>query len=120
MTVYLKIPKNHSDICRKTLEGIGYWGQANSFACCVDVKHNAPQPGEYAMPFASLPTSRPTQNFFSCLVSDFRDKNVSWEEILPTLEAGKFNGIQLAVYVWPLIIIEQQSNRKLLMRFSLN
>ncbi len=119
MTVYIKLPITHEDNCRETLESIGYWGQANSLACCVGINRSTPKAGDFASPLNSWQTSRPIQHFFSCIVSEFRDPKVRWSEIMPVLGPNRTDAIRLAVYVWPMIIREQHSNSKLLIRHSL-
>jgi hypothetical protein len=119
MTVYLKTPATYEAPCRETLEAIGYWGQANSLTWCTGVSHTLPQIGEYGIPLTELIAARPLQKFFCCLVSEFRDPAVAWDEIMPVLKERETKAIRLQVWVWPLVISKQWSNHKLLVGCSL-
>jgi hypothetical protein len=119
MTVYIKVPANCEDNCREMLRAIGYWGQANSLAVCVGVDRTPPRTGETAMPLAALNVTRPIQQFFSCVVSEFRDAQVRWKDVMPRLGSQGVDAIKLAVYVWPMVICERRSGGKMLVRRAL-
>jgi hypothetical protein len=119
MTLYIKIPVTYKNVCCKLLEMIGYWGQANSLAYCVNITCGSPKIEECGMPLKRLTPFRSMQNLFSCIVSDFRDEKVEWDEIMPVMREKESTAIRLDVWVWPLVISEQWSTHKLLVRRSL-
>lgn len=116
MTVYIHVPTSHKDMCSEMLKAIGYWGQASSLTCCVVIHDSAPTAGEYALPLEKLNATLPTRRLFSCVVSEFRDGEVCWDDILPDLSSGKGSAIKMTVYVWPMVICERRSGGKLLVR----
>ncbi len=116
MTIYLKIPKHYVNEFSELLMAIGYWGQASSFAHCLRVTWASPATGEYAVPLRLLNGTISVQKLVSCVASDFRNNKVLWEEIMPELHAKQSSAIQPEIYLWPMIILEQQGNHKILLR----
>ena len=119
MTVYLRVPTHHVRDCRLALKSVAYWGQASSLAWCVGVYPAAPQNSEVAVPLRSLNVSHPIRQFFSCVVSEFRDTQVEWSEVMPVLHMGKMDAIRLEIYVWPMMIRLKHSGGTILRRCSL-
>lgn len=119
LTIYLAIPEAYESAFRKILPAIGYWGQADSLAFCTDVTYETPNLNECAQPLTSLLTNIPLGQFFTCVTSEFRSKQISWEEIMPTPKTKKNKPLALELFVWPMLIIEQHSKHKLLRRCSL-
>jgi hypothetical protein len=119
MTIYIKIPTRYEDEFCEALMAIGYWGQANSLACCVGINATAPKTGEFAMPLDDLNANRPLRQFFSCVVSEFRDARVNWDEVMPVLRPGRVDALKMEVYAWPMVICERRRGGKLLLRRSL-
>lgn len=120
MTIYIHIPKKYEQAFRDTLNAIGYWGRADSFACCIGVVQAKPKVGEYAVPFGTLQSNHSAQQFFPCVVSEFRDTEVNWCEAMPTVKTTQPDAIHLNVYIWPMVVIEQHRGGKRLLRRSLN
>ena len=48
----------------------------------------------------------------------FRDALVTWEEIVPFSTGSGSQAIRLALYVWPMIVIERRSSGLVLQRLS--
>jgi hypothetical protein len=119
MTVYLQTPICHADCCRTTLRSVAYWGQANSLAWCVQVYSAAPQDGEVAVPVRSLSASYSIRQFFSCIVSEFRDTQVEWDEVMPGLRTGKMDAIRMEVYLWPMTMDLRHGGGKVLCRHAI-
>lgn len=122
ITIYVKVPLDYEAAFQKVFQAIGYWGQANSLTYYMGITHAVPRSGDVAVPLRLLQTSRPIQQFFSCIVSDFRDVTVKWSEILPdTFETRRTDTgwLHLELYLWPMIISEQHSGGKLLVYRSL-
>jgi hypothetical protein len=117
MTVYLQIPEELEHQYRTLLGAVGYWGQTDSLACCVGLCEQEPREGDYALPLFSLGVKRPLQRFVSSLVTEFRDPQVSWEEITAPFPLGRGpSPLRLEVYVWPLVITSQKGAGTLLER----
>lgn len=118
MTLYILVPTSCENQFKATLAAIGYWGQTSSFAYCTEVKRTIPPRGEFSMPLTKLKAACSTQQLFSCFVSEFRDGQIEWQEILPQLQP-RSSAIQIELYVWPMAICERQSAGKVLQRCSL-
>lgn len=119
LTIYLAVPEAYEAPFRKILQAIGYWGQADSLACCAQISNETPSLRECAQPLTSGLGAVPLGQFFACIVSEFRSNQVSWDEIMPTIKAKKDTPLELELFVWPMLIIEQHSQHKLLRRCSL-
>ncbi len=117
MTVYIKVPLSHEDDCCKMMRAIGYWGQASSMAYCIQIHHTKPKDGQYAIPLKTIKMTSPTQNFFSCFISELRDDQVNWNDLMP--QQGKGQAVRIDLYVWPMIISERRGGGKILRRCSL-
>jgi hypothetical protein len=117
MTVYTRVPPSHMDAYCEIMRAIGYWGQASSLACCTRIYQAVPDDSECAVPVNAAEITGPTQHFFSCFVSELRDAKVGWDESMPDL--GKKAAIQIALYVWPMVVCERHSGGKILQRCSL-
>ena len=61
-------------------KGIGYWGQTNSFAFCVDVRHSEPKHGTYAVPLENFGASQPVAQYYTAFVTELRDEYVQWAD----------------------------------------
>jgi hypothetical protein len=116
LTVYLQIPADLSQPFSKILENVSYWGQAHSLTCCVSVSHAEPDVTECARPLSSLEFTKPLRQFFTCVVSEFRDPQVGWEEVMPVVQPIASTAIRLQLFIWPLVITQQHSEGKLLQR----
>ena len=106
LTIYLNIAASEEARWTQLLMTIGYWGQTNSFATCLRVRQEAPQPQECVMPLQRI-SSIPLHSFFSCILSEFRDSSVAWEEIDPFAPLERANPFKLDIYVWPLRVVTQ-------------
>jgi len=54
MTVYLEISLEERNTWETLLRNIGYWGQASSFATCLEVSECAPETNECAQPLQAV------------------------------------------------------------------
>jgi hypothetical protein len=119
MTVYLEVPLQEELLYRQILQTIGYWGQTSSFACCVEITHEAPQPGTYALPLRDFRSTEPLQPLFICLLTEFRKSDLDWEDIVPAFHVNQRNAFHLNIYVWPMIVERKQNGSQILMRHRL-
>ena len=119
LTVYVQVPVESEAALGMSLANIGYWGQSSSLASCVNVRHAPPRSGEYAIPLRCITEHLPIQAFFCCLATEFRDSDVSWDEILPQVQVGDEDAIRLELYAWPLVISERREGNTHLLRRSL-
>ena len=115
MTIYIQIPLLLAAKFTTLLQSIGYWGQGSSMTYCMRIDHASPQTGTFAIPFATMEPFYCVREQFSCLVSEFRDGQVEWEEILPSRRIKETAAVRLDLYVWPLQISEQCRSGKLLL-----
>lgn len=118
MTVYVKIPSESEADYREMLMAIGYWGQADSLACCLGAHHTAPDLSQCAMPLHSMCARQSLHQRFACVVSEWRDTQVEWEEVMPILTTRKTTAIRLEVHVWPMVMCECHQGGRLLRRLA--
>jgi hypothetical protein len=117
MTVYLELPLQERNKWERILTNIGYWGQTNSFATCLQVQERAPLRSECVQPLEGLSERNVVRPYFSCLHSEFRDANVTWQEVVPFDDVhtrAVQNPLKLEVYVWPLQAVKQDGRNVLL------
>jgi len=107
VTVFVQVPDRHADTFSETLRAIGYWGRADSLAYCVAVTDTVPRESECATPLSHLMASLPLRRFFCCLLSEFRDGQVTWNEIVPDLDKEEADALRADLYVWPMVVVEQ-------------
>jgi hypothetical protein len=119
LTIYLEVPSSEEAIWSQILMTIGYWGQTNSFATCLRVHQGAPLLQECAMPLRTARASMALSSFFSCILSEFRDASVSWDEIDPFAPPERTNPFKLDLYVWPLRMTKLHGAGKVLVRTPL-
>jgi hypothetical protein len=118
MTIYLEVPLSLREPFSQVLSMIGYWGQASGLAWCQSIQIQAPRPEQCVRSLRLFPEQVPARPFFSCILSEFRDPEVPWEEVMPMIGAGHKNPLRLDVYVWPLALSQEQGSGKLYVRTS--
>lgn len=116
LTTYLRVPKAEAAMWQELLFAIGYWGQTNSLACCLRVEERAPSQQECIVPLRQWIAHGPLHAFFSCILSEFRDTSLTWEDLLPEVGVPSRSILRLEVYLWPMIIEEQRGSGKVLAR----
>jgi hypothetical protein len=116
MTVYLEVPLQEELLYRQILQTIGYWGQTSSFACCVEISHEAPQPGTYALPLSDFGGRESLQPLFICLLTEFRKPGLTWQEVDPAFHLNQRKAFRLDIYVWPMIVERKQNGSQILVR----
>ena len=116
LTVYVEIPAHEADLWKSLLMTIGYWGQASSFASCQEVTETPPDWKECAVPLRQLRAQDPLGAFFPCVLTEFRNRSVTWDEVVPVKRSMPRNPLNLEVYLWPLLLIKQHHGGKLLLR----
>lgn len=123
LTVYLQIPEAEAPRVQALCQAIGYWGQTDSLASCVAVSQSEPPEGECVLPFQECPWATRLHPSFSGLATEFRDQDVSWEEVtIAPSGRGRKNSLPalvLDLYLWPLILLRQSDGQKLFRRQSL-
>jgi len=123
LTVYLQIPTSEEMRLSALLNAIGYWGQTDSFASCLEIRQADPPDGEYVLRLQQYALEGQLQPFFSGLATEFRDNQVSWAEVTASPIAHKKRGSQQALvldlYIWPLVLLQEHGGKKLLQRRSL-
>ncbi len=119
MTVFVQVPQESEQRMRLLLHTIGYWGQSSSLASCLGVTNTPPVSGECATPLALLYGTLPLRPFFTCLVTEFRSDQLSWDEIVPGDGIQRTQALRLEVYVWPMLTDYRHGMDKLLVRSPL-
>ncbi len=116
LTVYSEVPAQDIDLWTEVLQAIGYWGQASSLVYCTKVDESVPDPKECVTPLRNWKRYGPLEPFYSCILSEFRQGTLSWNEVMPVVGTKKAESLQLDVYVWPMVMAEQRGRGKLLLR----
>jgi CRISPR-associated Cas5-like protein len=123
LTIYLHIPANEGHRLSVLLQMVGYWGQTDSFACCLAIYQAHPLEGEYMLLLQQFVSEGQLQPFFSGLATEFRDNQLSWEEVTAIPNANRRRGsrqaLLLDLYIWPLVLLRQHDGGKLFQRRSL-
>ena len=116
LTIYLQVPVETTNDFRECFRTIGYWGQTDSLATCVAVEEAAPLAEECILPLRALPWRTSIGAFFSCVLTEFRQANLSWEDVVPGEQRIKEDPLWREVYVWPMLLKERRAGNKLLVR----
>lgn len=116
LTVYLQVPIENTKDFRESFMTISYWGQTDSLATCVAVEEVAPLDEECVLPLRVLPWHRSLGAFFSCVLTEFRQAGVDWEDVIPGEQRDKEDPLWREVYVWPMLLAERRAENKLLVR----
>lgn len=119
MAIYIRIPKEMANVYTQLLAAIGYWGKADSLACCVQVQEQAPVIEECSRPIQSLDPAQPISQLFAAVAADFAHPHVTWEQMISSRRQAKKPVLALNVFVWPMVMAEQQHMSKLLLRCSI-
>ncbi len=119
MTVFLHVRSAEEHQYQALLRAIGYWGQTDSLTSCLSVTRVEPDKAVCAVPLRTLGSNRPVQPFFSCLVTEFRDAHLRWEEVVPSQKRAPAQALRLDVFVWPMVVVKHLGGGKLLVRSSL-
>jgi hypothetical protein len=114
LIVYLEVPLQEEVLYRQILQTIGYWGQTSSFAYCIEITHEEPQPGTYAIPLSNFGGREPLQPLFLCLLTEFRKPGLTWQEIDPAFHVNQRKAFHLDIYVWPMIVERKQNGSQIL------
>ena len=120
MMLYMELPVEELEKWPLLFRSIGYWGQASSFTTCMNVSENAPAANECVLPLQDMSSAASLQPFFSCILSEFRDPHLSWQDVVPqesdvSLDAAS-NTLKWNIYLWPLQVTRQSRQSKLLVR----
>jgi hypothetical protein len=107
VTIYLRVPLSLREPFSQVLSMIGYWGQASGLAWCQSIQVQAPPPEQCVRPLRLFPEQVSLRPFFSCILSEFRNPEVAWEEVMPVLSTRNKNPLRLDVYVWPLALSQE-------------
>lgn len=86
------------------------------------MKESSPLANECARPLQALSEHDSLNPFFSCVLSEFRDARVTWQEVVPFDESHTKmtrNPLKLEIFVWPLQVVKQSGRSTLLLRSSI-
>jgi len=115
-TVFIEVPSIEEERFRRLLQAIGYWGKTDSLTYCMSITQHPPDTAICVVPLRTLQSGQPVGHFFACLLTEFRDQLVTWEEIVPTLMGSQHSAFHLDVYVWPMLVEHKSGGSKLLTR----
>ena len=110
LLVDLKFVKLMSDL----LEAIPYWGQANSFAICINVQERKPI-RQYIRPLQAI-GHKAIRGVYVAPCSVLDEDEACWQKLVEKTATSK--GLSHKIYYWPLQIIEQRSTHTRLRRCS--
>jgi len=116
-TVFIEVPSIEEERFRQLLQAIGYWGKTDSLTYCKSITQHLPDSSICVAPLRTLQSTYSVRQFFACVLTEFRDQQVTWLEIVPTLTSSKNQAFRLDVYVWPMIVEHTLSRSKLLVRY---
>lgn len=116
LTVYIEVPVQNVDRWALMLGAIGYWGQASSLVYCTGAYQDAPDSKECMTPLRNWHSHGPLEPFFTSFLTEFRAETLTWDDVMPVVGAQKTEVLQVDVYVWPMVIVEQHGGGKLLKR----
>jgi hypothetical protein len=123
LTISLQVPSPEETRFRALLQAVGYWGQTDSFASCLDIRQADPIEGESVTLLQSMPVEGQLQPFFAGLATEFRHPWPSWEVVTAPLPGRKSRNVQpalvLDLYLWPLVSLRHSDGNKLFQRRSL-
>ncbi len=115
-TVYIEVPPCEEERFRRLLQAVGYWGKTDSLTYCMSITQHLPDSSICVAPLRTLQSTYSVRQFFACVLTEFRDQQVTWQEIVPKLTSSKNQAFRLDVYVWPMIVEHTLSRSKLLVR----
>jgi hypothetical protein len=107
MTVYLQVPGDQEAQWVQLLDTIGYWGQTDSFTTCLHVDRATPNDDECACSLQDMLPTRPAHSYLPCLLTEFRDQQIAWEDILPDAPRSRQSFLCASMYLWPLQYVKQ-------------
>lgn len=116
LTVFIEVPSIEEERFRRLLQAIGFWGKTDSLTYCMSITQHLPDTTVCVVPLRTLQSGQPVGQFFACILTEFRDHQVAWQEIVPTLMSSRSQALHLDVYVWPMIVEHKLSGSKLLIR----
>jgi hypothetical protein len=116
LTVYIEVPPGEEERFRRLLQAVGYWGKTDSLTYCTRIMQHLPDAKICVAPLRTLQSNSPVRQYFVCVLTEFRDHQVTWQEIVPALLSSRSQALHLDVYVWPMIVEHKLSGSKLLIR----
>lgn len=119
MTIYIEIPASECPLWTTLLMAIGYWGQASSFTSCLQVRQDIPHDLECALPLQDVREETRVRPLYSGVLTEFREDDVSWDEVVGISSSQVQNPLKVDVYVWPLTCVMHHQGGKLFRRLVL-
>jgi hypothetical protein len=96
-----------ADRWQQLFKAIGYWGQTSSLAWCTQVEEQKPSFQKCAIPLRQWTNAGSLPPFYSCILSEFQDTALSWENFLSAVGEASSKCLRLEAYLWPMILTEQ-------------
>ena len=82
----------------------------------MGVSETPPDWKECAIPLRQFRAQDPLGAFFPCVLTEFRNRSVTWDEVVLASRPMQRNPLKLEVYLWPLLLSKQHRGGKLLVR----
>jgi hypothetical protein len=111
MTIYSCIPRHAEEAFADLFRTIGYWGKADSFACCTEVRRDEPDPLECVRPLSVCTTDELLRPYFTAFAAEFAQTDLSWEALIA--QPGNYTyTIKMMLFVWPMVRVRQHLDGK--------
>jgi len=82
----------------------------------MQVEEQTPSSQECIVPLRQWMNARSLHSFYSCILSEFQDTALTWNDFLPVTGIASGKCLRLEVYLWPMTLIEQRGTGKVLAR----
>jgi hypothetical protein len=105
LTVYIAIPSEFQAVFTELLYAVGYWGQGNSLAVCVQVSLARPLPQEVIQPLSAL-SAQPIRHYATAFLTEWAETTASWTAVTESEPPTCFTP---GLFVLPLEVSERYS-----------
>lgn len=119
MAVYVNVDLSSEVQIVTLMQGIGYWGQSNSFASCIEVRRKAPVDDTCIRPAEEQGRVSAQMPFYTGYATEALEPTVMWEHLMAE-HAQSQTLIRQRLYVWPLIVETRHVRGQVLRRHSLS
>ena len=118
MVISVQVGANAANDAMTLLRGIGYWGQSDSFAYCIDVSRQPPELSACIRPVRDGESTASHARYFTGYVTELARTSLNWDNIVGESEHSR-GAICQRLYIWPLVACEHRSSAQVLRFCSL-
>jgi len=119
MAVYVNVDLDSEVQIATLMQGIGYWGQSNSFASCIEVSRKAPVDDTCIRPVEDQGRMSTQTPFYTGIATEALGPMVTWEHVMAE-HAQSQTPLRQRLFVWPLVIEVRHAGSQVLRRVSLS